>query len=136
MGREDEGKETGQSVSRYIIPGGASLAIGAGRERGEGEEGQQDEIHMPGARPERMGQAGHAVNLRRLLRGRRRRNLPDAGRAGRRSRVTRRAGSEPLGPRTFRSVAATRPRFPQRPVCSRADFRRFRCCLNAGFRVP
>lgn len=66
----------------------ASLAIGPRRARGEGEEGQQDEIHMPGVRPERMGQAGHAANLRRLLRGRRRRNLPDAGRAERRGRVT------------------------------------------------
>jgi hypothetical protein len=56
-------------------------AIGTGRERGAGKEGQQNEIHMPGVRTERMGQAGYAVNLRRVLRGQRRRNLPHAGRA-------------------------------------------------------
>lgn len=58
----------------------ASLAIGTGRERGEGEDGQQDEIHMPGVRTERMGQAGRSVNLRCVLRGQRPRNLLDAGR--------------------------------------------------------
>ena len=55
----------------------------AGQEA-KAKKGQQDEIYMPGVRPGRMGQAGHLVNLRRLLRGRRRRNLPDAGRAERR----------------------------------------------------
>jgi hypothetical protein len=39
------------------------------RERGEGEEGQQDEIHLPGLRPERLGEAGRALDLRCVLRG-------------------------------------------------------------------
>jgi len=103
MAGEPGGKETGQSVTHYIFPGGAYATAyaklkGRGfqlhwqsaprRVRGEGEEGRQDEIHMPGVRAERMGQAGYTVNLRRLLRGRRRRNLSGAGRAERRSRVT------------------------------------------------
>lgn len=95
MGHEDEGdrfaaerhgqvggKETGQSASHYIIPGGAyakayaklqserlaaSLAIGTGRATGEGEESQQNEIHLPGLWTERMGEAGRAFSLLRLL---------------------------------------------------------------------
>jgi len=59
----------------------ASMVIGTGRKTDEGEEGEQDEIHLPGLRTERMGQAGRAVNLRRVLRGQRRRNLSHAGRA-------------------------------------------------------
>ena len=70
---EPGGKETGQSVTHYIIPGGPYAqrlreAEGTGFQlhwqsapeatAGEGEEGQQDEIHLPGMRPERMGQAG------------------------------------------------------------------------------
>src|SRR5271165_4170529 len=62
----------------------ASLAIGPGRKRGEGEESQQDEIHLPGLWTERLGKAGRSVNLRHLLRRRRGRYLRDAGRAGRR----------------------------------------------------
>lgn len=43
------------------------VVIGPRRKTGEGKEGQQDEIHLPGARTERMGQAGRAVNSRRAL---------------------------------------------------------------------
>ena len=97
MAGEPGGKETCHLPRRRLRHGlreaqgprlPASLAIGPRSVRGEGEEGRQDEIHMPGVRAERMGQAGYTVNLRRLLRGRRRRNLSDAGRAERRSRVT------------------------------------------------
>jgi len=47
----------------------ASLAIGTGRATGEGEESQQNEIHLPGLWTERMGEAGRAFRLLRLLRG-------------------------------------------------------------------
>jgi hypothetical protein len=61
----------------------ASLAIGPGRTTGQGEEGQQDEVQLPGVRTERMGEAGRPAHLRQLLRGRRRGCLFHAGRAGR-----------------------------------------------------
>ena len=87
---EPGGKETGQTVTHYIVKGGAfaqadrqaqghglsaPLAIGPGRKNGEGEESQQDEIHLPGLWTERLGKAGRAVNLRHLLRRRRGRYL-------------------------------------------------------------
>ena len=94
---EPGGKETGQSVTHYIARGGpyarayaklkddrlsAPLAIRAGEQRrpGQGEEGQQDEIHLPGMRPERLGQGRRRADLRRLLRGWRGRGLFHAGR--------------------------------------------------------
>lgn len=58
----------------------ASLEIRTGRKTGEGEEGQQDEVHLPGVRTERIGKAGHAAHLRRMSRGRRRRYMPHADR--------------------------------------------------------
>ena len=75
-------KETGQSVSHYHHPRrrihqgireasserlAASLAIGTGRATGAGEESQQNEIHLPGLWTERMGEAGRAFRLLRLL---------------------------------------------------------------------
>ena len=44
-----------------------SLAIGTGRATGEGKESQQNEIHLPGLLTERMGEAGRAFRLLRLL---------------------------------------------------------------------
>jgi len=41
--------------------------IGTGRATGEGEESQQNEIHLPGLWTERMGEAGRAFRLLRLL---------------------------------------------------------------------
>ena len=83
---EPGGKETGQSVTHYIIPEGPYAKAYAklkatgfqlhwqsapqGR-TGQGEEGQQDEIHLPGLRTERMGEAGRPAHLRRVLRGQR-----------------------------------------------------------------
>ena len=81
------GKDTGQKVTHFIEPGGrfeqactAYLATGAaiplprpgrgGRRRHPQEESrQQDQIHLPGVRPERMGQARRPPDLRRLQRG-------------------------------------------------------------------
>src|SRR5580704_14785532 len=42
-----------------------------GRATGEGEESQQNENHLPGLWTERMGEAGRAFRLLRLLRGNR-----------------------------------------------------------------
>jgi hypothetical protein len=70
---EPGGKETRQSVTHYIIPAGPYAKAYAKlkakgfklhwqsaprRNTGQGEEGQQDEIHLPGLRTERMGKAG------------------------------------------------------------------------------
>jgi hypothetical protein len=57
---EPGGKETGQSVTHYVIAGGpyvrayAKLAA-TGWQPGESEESQQNEIHLPGVRTERVG---------------------------------------------------------------------------------
>ena len=78
------GKETGQKVSHYIAGGGPfdvacaelvrqrlrrALRRIVERSRGAQEEGrEQDEIHLPGLRPERMGQARDQSAVRRLRR--------------------------------------------------------------------
>ena len=78
---EPGGKETGQSVTHYIIPEGryakayAKLAatgfqlhwqsIPVDRQR---EEIQQDEVYLSRLRTERVGKAGRLVDLRRVLR--------------------------------------------------------------------
>ena len=64
------GKQTGQSVTHNIIPGGAygqsirpaqsyrlstPLAIDPAKRPGPGQERKQDEIHLLGVRTERMG---------------------------------------------------------------------------------
>jgi SprT-like family len=72
------GKETGQSVSHYIIPGGLyaksyaklqakglQLHWQSAPATGEGEESQQNEIHLPGLWTERMGEAGRTFRLLR-----------------------------------------------------------------------
>jgi hypothetical protein len=81
---EPGGKETGQKVTHAIAPGGrfkracsAFLASGGAvvlyherQERGSAspqeESRQQDEIHLPRMRPERLGEAGGVAVVRRL----------------------------------------------------------------------
>lgn len=87
---EPGGKETGQSVTHYIVPGGPFVRAYAklratgfqlnwqsvpldGGERKK-KVGQQDEIHVPHVRNERLGKASNEVDLRRVLRRGRRRN--------------------------------------------------------------
>jgi hypothetical protein len=52
---------------QYTNEGETTLAIGSGWATGEGEESQQNEIHLPGLWTERMGEAGRAFRLLRLL---------------------------------------------------------------------
>ena len=106
------GKETGQKVSHTIEPGGrferACTAYLANRRRvpvprpGRGgrrrhpqeESRQQDQVHLPGLRHERLGQARRPLDLRRLRRGDGSRVNGAGGRSNRhRAGFLRRAGS-------------------------------------------
>lgn len=91
---EPGGRETGQSVTHYIVPGGPfarayakvaatgfqlnwqSVPFEGGERKKEG--GQQDQVHLSHLRRERLGEASDEADLRGLLRRGRRRNH-DAG---------------------------------------------------------
>ena len=80
---EPGGKETGQSVTHYLIPGGpftrayAKLAatgfqlnwqsVPFRRRRAQEKSGQQNEIYLSHLRRERLGQAEYRSDLRGLL---------------------------------------------------------------------
>jgi hypothetical protein len=113
---EPGGKEAGQSVTHYIVAGAAFAEAyaklkGRGFELhwqsapGQGEAGEQDEIHLPGLRTERLGQTRYCPNLRAVLRRWRGRDLCDARR------------DEPRGPRSLKHLtqasAITRTGPPQ-----------------------
>lgn len=98
---EPGGKETGQSVTHYLIPGGpftrayaklaatglTKLAVCSVRwRRAQEEGGQQNQVHLSYLWRERLGQTGYTTDLRCLLRRRRRRNRGyDVGNSARRT---------------------------------------------------
>jgi hypothetical protein len=88
---EPGGKETGQKVSHYVMTGGPFAQAFAkleatgfklrwqsrptGDDPARKKKAASNQIHLHRLQPERMGEAGHAANLRRVLRRWRGRNF-------------------------------------------------------------